>query len=418
VSKAGFLSLLDGLAHEDPRIVKGIGPGEAEGPLPEDGKRRLLTELRTMVRDRNLAVYELLKGIQGDFEARGMIPNLWESWMGEWTELLYSLGAHDSDENLIGGHALSVVRKLLLGGEALLEDRRHMGRAAPIQRRILDAYGGLTFPAFFMQTLHQLYVITLAARGTTGFEVEGEFGWVYQAVRPFDEAVWLLREARRRPLSQEKSGRLGNTRALANELLSGVENLSPSPQQWGSMSERERALLWDRLGRNEEGVPLHPLPKGHALRAKQDALAHYSFPGWEQKRGLPQYSSFEHLDGRSRSSEEFKCATGKSIAEWDSKNVPGLVKGGGKGGKKGGAAKRPNRSRGLFVLCCPHRVIYGFHVMLRGKSPRDPFAVLYTRFRREHLSKMLIFDNACALRNYSIRRAPAHFADVRFVVNR
>jgi hypothetical protein len=361
LSKAGFLSLLDGLAHEDPRVVKGIGPGEAEGPLPEDGKRRLLTEQQTMVRDRNLAVYELLRGIQADFEARGMNPNLWESWVEEWTELLYSLGAHDSDEDLIGGAALGVIRKLLLGGEASLEDRRQMGEAVPILRRILDAYGGLTFPAFFMGTLHQLYLLTLAARGTTGFEVEGEFRWVYQTIRPFDEAVWLLREARRRPLSQEESGRLEKACALANELLPGVKNLAPSPQQWRSVSERQRGLLWDRLGRDEEGVELHPLPKEHALRVEQDALAHYSFLGWEQKRGLPQYSSFEHSDGCSQSSEEFKCATGRSITDWDSENVPGLVKGGGKGGKKGGgAAKRPNRSRGVFVFCCSHRLIYGF----------------------------------------------------------
>jgi hypothetical protein len=121
------LSLLDSLGHEDPRVVKGIGPSEAEGPLPEDGKRRLLTEQQTMVRDRNLAVYELLRGIQADFEARGMNSNLWESWVGEWTELLYSLGAHDSDEDLIGGAALGVIHKLLLRGEASLKDRRQMG---------------------------------------------------------------------------------------------------------------------------------------------------------------------------------------------------------------------------------------------------------------------------------------------------
>jgi hypothetical protein len=184
------------------------------------------------------------------------------------------------------------------------------------------------------------------------------------------------------------------------------------------MSERERALLWDRLGLDEEGVELHPLPKGHAFRAEHDALAHYSFPGWEQKRGLPQYSSFEHLDGRSRSLEKFKCATGKTITEWDSENVSGLVKGGGKGGKRGSATKRPNRSRGVFVFCCPHRVISGFHVMLRGESPRDPFAVLYTRLRREDLPEVIAYDSACSLRNYCMRRASAHFADVRFVVDR
>jgi hypothetical protein len=375
-------------------------------------------EQRTMVRDRNLAVYELLKGIQADFEARGMNPNLWESWVGEWTELLYSLGAHDLDEDLIGGAALGGIRKLLLGGEASPEDRRQMGKAAPILRRILDAYGGFTFLAFFMGTLHQLYLITLAARGTTGFEVEGEFGWVYQAIWPFDEAVWLLREATRRPLSQEESGRLENASSLANDLVPGVENLEPSPQQKEGMSKRERRLLWERLGRDEEGIELHGLPAGHSFRAEQDALAHYNFPGWQQLRGLLRFINFEHLDGRSRSSEEHKCATEKSITEWDFENTPGLVKGGGKSGKKGSAAKRSNRSRGVFVFCCPHRVIYGFHVMLRGESPRDPFAVLYTRLRREDLPKVVVYDNACALRNYCMRRAPPHFADVRFVVDR
>ena len=170
---------------------------------------------------------------------------------------------------------------------------------------------------------------------------------------------------------------------------------------------------------DENGEELQPLPAGHAFRAEQDALACYPFPGWEQKRGLPWYSSFEHPDGRSKSSEEHKCATGKSMTEWDAENVPGLVKGAGKlSGKKGSKSKRPKRTRGGFVFACPHRVIYGFHVMLRGESPRDAFAVLYTRLRREDLPDVLVHDNGCALRNYCLRREPAFFANVRFVVDR
>ncbi|GAQ84965.1 hypothetical protein KFL_002150020 [Klebsormidium nitens] len=302
LSEAEFGALLDGLAS-DPCTVKGFGPGEEEGLLPEDGRRRMLIEQRTMVRDRNMAVLELLRGSQGDFERRGMNGNLWESWVGEWTELLYCLGAHDSDEDLIGAGALHVVRKLLPGGEASLEDRRELARSAPILRRILDAYGGLTFPGFFMQTLHLLYLLTLLARGLTGFAGEGRLGW--------------------------------------------------------------------RLGRDEEGVSLHPLPKGHSFRAEQDALAWYDFPGWEQYRSLPHFSNLEHPDGRSKSSEEFKCTSGKTVGKWDSENVPGLIKGSGKATKKGAVAQRPNRSRGAFVFCCPHRAIYGYHVMLRGESPRD-----------------------------------------------
>jgi hypothetical protein len=205
---------------------------------------------------------------------------------------------------------------------------------------------------------------------------------------------------------------------LANGLLPGVERLEPSAEQWDAMSEHERSLLRERLGKDEEGVELHLLPAGHGFWAEQEVLACYSFPGWEQKRGLPHFSSFEHPDGRSKSSEENKCATGKSVTEWDAENILGLVKGAGKlSGKKGGLSKRPNRSRGVFVFCCPHRVIFGFHTMLRGESPRDAFAVLYTRLRREDLPEVLCYDNACALRNYSMRRAPAHFANVRFVVD-
>ncbi|GAQ83542.1 hypothetical protein KFL_001520120 [Klebsormidium nitens] len=419
LSRVEFEGLLDGLAHEDARIVKRFGPGEAEGPLPEDGRRRLLVEQQTMVRDRNLAVFELLTGIQADFQRRGRNPNLWESWVGEWTELLYSLGAHDADEDLIGSGALHVVKRLLLGGEATLEDRRDLARDAPILRRLLDAYGGSSFPTFFFRTLHELYLLALLSRGAAGFEGEGRLGWIHEAIQPFDRAVTLLREAKARPLSIEERRQLDDARGLANELLRGVEKLKPSSEQWGRMSAAERLLLRERLGKDENGGDLQPLPVGHSFREEQDTLACYSLPGWEQKRGLPYYSNFEHPDGRSRTSEEFKCATGKSMTEWDAEHVPGLVKGAGKlSGKKGSKSKRPKRCRGAFVFCCSHRVIYGFHIMLRGESLRDAFTVLYTRLRREDLPEVLVHDNACALRNYSMRRAPAFFRDVRFVVDR
>ncbi|GAQ93526.1 hypothetical protein KFL_016150020 [Klebsormidium nitens] len=289
LSRADFGGLLDCLSHDDPRVVKRFGPEEAEGPLSKDGRRRLLVEQQTMVLDCNRAVFELLTGIQADFERRGLSLDLWDHWVGEWTELLYSLGAHDSDEALIGPGALHVVRKLLLGGEATLEDRRDLAREAPILRRILDSYGGLTFPAFFTCTLYHLYLIALLARGPTGFEAGGRRGWVHEAIDPFERAVDLFAEARRRPLSIEERRHLDEARGLANELLPGVERLEASPQQWERMSGHERSLLKERLGRDEQGDELHPLPAGHAFRAEQDALACYPFPGWEQKRGLPWY---------------------------------------------------------------------------------------------------------------------------------
>jgi hypothetical protein len=86
--------------------------------------------------------------------------------------LLYSLGAHDLDENFVGAGVLYVVQKLLLRNEASLKDRQHLERDAPILCRLLDAYGGVTFPAFFVLALHQLYLLVLLV-GATVFEAEG-----------------------------------------------------------------------------------------------------------------------------------------------------------------------------------------------------------------------------------------------------
>jgi hypothetical protein len=106
---------------------------------------------------------------------------------------------------------------------------------------------------------------------------------------------------------------------------------------------------------------------------------------------------------------------GRRWATGTPRNVSGLVKGGSKSAKK---SRRPHRSRGAFVFCCPHGVISGFHFFLRGESPQDAFAVLYTRKDWEDLPKYVVYDNACQLRNYCMRREPAFFSDVTFVVDR
>ncbi|GAQ86270.1 hypothetical protein KFL_002790180, partial [Klebsormidium nitens] len=105
-----------------------------------------------------------------------------------------------------------------------------------------------------------------------------------------------------------------------------------------------------------------------------------------------------------------RCRSGLTVGEFDAKVAleSGIKKN-----------KRLQRhTKGGFVFSCPHCVIYGFHVMLRGESPRDPFTVLYTRLNRRDLPLYLIHDNACKLRAYAMRREPAFFADVRFLVDR
>ncbi|GAQ93340.1 hypothetical protein KFL_014520010 [Klebsormidium nitens] len=85
-------------------------------------------------------------------------------------------------------------------------------------------------------------------------------------------------------------------------------------------------------------------------------LDHY---GWKQKRPLPQYEPFEDDLGRSREhDEEHRCRSGLTVGEFDAKVAleSGLKKN-----------KRLQRhTKGGFVFSCPHCVICGFHVMLRG----------------------------------------------------
>ncbi|GAQ87753.1 hypothetical protein KFL_003750030 [Klebsormidium nitens] len=223
------------------------------------------------------------------------------------------------------------------------------------------------------------------------------------------------------------------------ELIARVSRHRPESEKLGQrLSEAEFLGLKEALGREDvllvtrfvPGDGEGPVPadtrrrllveQRQMVRGKNRAMHCGCWRGSSsskrlERRGLPRYTSFEHEDGRSRTSEEFKCATGQTVGEWDAANVPGLVKGGSKSTKKG---KRPHRSRGAFLFCCPHRVISGFHFFLRGESPRDAFAVLYTRKDREDLPKFVVYDNACQLRNYCMRREPAFFSDVTFVVDR
>ncbi|GAQ91906.1 hypothetical protein KFL_008790030, partial [Klebsormidium nitens] len=244
---------------------------------------------------------------------------------------------------------LSVVCRLLLGYAATVEDRRLLGAGSPILRRLLDAYGGGCFPAFFAPALHHLYILTALARGCTGFGDEYRDGWVIAALRPLNHAVELLRiQAERGALNGQETRLLANARGLAEQLLPGVEALQPSPDQWAAMSGVERSLIWERLGVDEEGQQMHPLPSGHSFRAEQDSLGHYSLPGWEQKRGLPHYVTFEHADGKSRTGEEFKCNSGQTETEWDAANVPAADAGRRQGEEGKAAAQEQRRDGGLL----------------------------------------------------------------------
>jgi hypothetical protein len=248
-------------------VVRRFLPGEGEQqPVAAETRRRLLVQQRAMVREKNRAMLQLLAGIEADLGARAMSPRLWAHWPLEWGELLYDLGAHDSDCEIIGhSGGLAVVRRLLLGDGATLEDRRLLGAHSPILRRVLDAHGGTHFPRFFLPALHKLYELTLLARGGTGFEDAERDGWVVAALRPLGHAVELQRVAAERPLIEQETALFTYAIATARSWLPGVETLEPCPAQWTDMTQRERDLLWRRLGLDEEGGRLHPLPPGHSF---------------------------------------------------------------------------------------------------------------------------------------------------------
>jgi hypothetical protein len=343
------VELKAGLGREDVQVVRRFLPGEGkQQPVAAESRRRLLVQQRAMVREKNAAMLRLLEGIEADLERRGMSPRLWAHWPLKWGELLYDLGAHDSDCGIIGhSGGLAVVRRLLLGDEATPEDRRVLGAHSPILRRVFNAHGGTHFPRFFLPALHKLYELTLLARGGTGFQDAERNGWVVAALRPLGHAVQLQRVAAERPLNEQETALLTYAAATARFWLPGVETLEPSPVQWTDMTQRERDLLWRRLGLDEEGGTLHPMPPRHSFRVEQDALAHYALPGWEQKRGLPRYSTFEHPNGKSKTSEETKCNSGKTETEWDAANTPGLTR----GGRKGSSLEASARTRAGGPSC-------------------------------------------------------------------
>jgi hypothetical protein len=333
---------------------------------------------------------------------------------GKWAEVLYGLGAPlgvSDDSNLIQhGRALAVVRKLLLGGAANRRDKAALAEHSPILRRLLDHYGD-AFPVFFLLALHHLYRLTLFGRGAMGLGV-GRAGWALSAVEGLDYCVRMAREFRTQanPPTAQQLEVFRFWEARANDLLPRVENLTPPAPQQYPLSPAEFHLLRDRLGLEADGSQPPDLPLDHPYCKEQRELGCYPLPGWEQKRALPQYKPFEDELGRSVDrQEEYRCRSGLTVGEFNDAIAA-------KSSAK--PIKRLQKTKGGFVYTCSHRVIYGWHVMVRGESPRDPFAVLFTRLHRQNLPDFLIYDNACKLQAYCMRREPGHFADVQFLVDR
>ena len=72
-------------------------------------------------------------------------------------------------------------------------------------------------------------------------------------------------------------------------------------------------------------------------------------------------------------------------------------------------------SPGLFTVFCPHGVCHGFTLMDRPESPRTAFEILVTKFKK--IPTVIVYDDACHLQLYCVKREPALFKDTKFIID-
>jgi hypothetical protein len=214
------------LDREDVQVAPEFVPNpvdEEADPVLFYERRRLLLDQFAQIRSKNRAMLALLQGIQT--EALRASPLRPPRCPVKWAELLYGLGTPQSvsdDSNLIQHQrALAVVRKLLLGGVANLEDKAILAEHAPILGRLLDHFG-FVFPRCFTPALHHLYRLTLFGRGAVGLEV-GRAGWPLSAIEGLDNCVSAARRLRGAPVDPHR-------RKSAGRRVLGDESKCPAPR--------------------------------------------------------------------------------------------------------------------------------------------------------------------------------------------
>ena len=63
---------------------------------------------------------------------------------------------------------------------------------------------------------------------------------------------------------------------------------------------------------------------------------------------------------------------------------------------------------GFFTFFCQHSICVGFRMLRNSESPRTPFDIICRRFS-SCMPKLIIYDSACKLHLYSMKREPALF---------
>jgi hypothetical protein len=71
---------------------------------------------------------------------------------------------------------------------------------------------------------------------------------------------------------------------------------------------------------------------------------------------------------------------------------------------------------GLFTAFCPHGICLGFQMMEACESPRTALDIMVRRF--DEMPKLVIYDNACKLHAFALKREPVRFKNTRFMIDR
>jgi hypothetical protein len=73
-------------------------------------------------------------------------------------------------------------------------------------------------------------------------------------------------------------------------------------------------------------------------------------------------------------------------------------------------------TEGLVAMFCPHRICIGFQILSRHEGPRIAFELIFKKFKIG--PRLIVYDNACVLHMYCLKREPAFFARTQFRVDR
>ena len=76
----------------------------------------------------------------------------------------------------------------------------------------------------------------------------------------------------------------------------------------------------------------------------------------------------------------------------------------------------PGLTPGIFTCFCPQGICLGFSILERFEGPSTAFELLFQRF--PVAPGTLIYDNACNLSKYCLRREPAFFGQTDFRIDR